>query len=290
VHALVLAVAREALQRMGRPGRTPATDPRPAPERQAERIGEETEAHPAFALPLRGASPGVAESATPSGASFPAGGGFRDNRPLAGRAPAQEKIWTERPLEALRVIGQFQSTYLICEAPGDLVLIDQHAAHERIIYERLQSAHQGSGGQRQALLLPETVELNHREAARIEELMPELERLGLELEPFGGGTFAVKAVPAPLAGGEVAPLVMQIAEKALDSHAEGGLERAIQESLVLMACHGAIRAHQALSPAEATALLRQLEACATPSCCPHGRPTLIRWPLAALEKMFKRIA
>jgi DNA mismatch repair protein MutL len=278
VHALVVSAVRQALARLGRPAATPATVPQAVME-EVEPIA------PSGGKPHSPWPPAAGRSVPETlWRRSPGGAGAGDGQPL----PIQEEIWAEGPLGTLRVIGQLHNTYLVCEAPRDLVLIDQHAAHERIVFERLRTAHQGRGGERQGLLLPETVELSHREAARLRELLPALERLGLELEPFGGNSFAIKTLPAPLAGASAVPLVTQIAEKALASHSAWDLERAVQDCLILMACHSAVRARQQLSPEEGAALLRQLENCETPACCPHGRPTIIRWPVAALERMFKR--
>ena len=175
----------------------------------------------------------------------------------------QTEIWEKRGFAGLRVIGQLHNTYILCEAEDGLVLIDQHAAHERVLYEQL-----GRGGKvaSQALLVPETVDLGFREAQALETLLPALREVGLEAEPFGGNTLVVKSVPAMLSGRELRPLIVEIAAAAAAAGAApfAALDRCRQ----IAACHGAIRARQALSIEQMQALLRQMDECANPSHCP----------------------
>ena len=141
----------------------------------------------------------------------------------------------------------------------------------------------------QTLLLPETVELGYKEAEALEKELPNLEGLGLDIEPFGQNCFVVKSVPAILSQGSVTRLVLDIAEKLVETGSSRILENALDDCLVVMACHGAIRAHQILSEPQMKQLLTQLDACETPSFCPHGRPTWTRYSMALLEKAFKRV-
>jgi len=188
----------------------------------------------------------------------------------------------------LRIIGQIHDTYIACESDQGLVLIDQHAAHERIVFERLKARYADSKGPDQRLLIPETFDLSFSEAEILERLMPEFCRLGLEIEPFGSNTFAVSSVPAILAEKEIRPIVMEIVEKIAETGFGPDIEKAVDKCLILMACHGAIRANQSLSETEIKALLDQLDHCENPSNCPHGRPTWIKWSIIELEKMFGR--
>ncbi len=141
----------------------------------------------------------------------------------------------------------------------------------------------------QKLVVPETIDFGYREAQILEKLIPDLKKLGLEIEPFGGNTFVVKAVPALLADRDSRPLVIEIVEKMAQIGFAPGLDKAIDECLLLMACHGTIRANQQLADQQIKALLNQLDECDNPSHCPHGRPTWIRWSFKTLEKSFKRI-
>jgi DNA mismatch repair protein MutL len=201
----------------------------------------------------------------------------------------QTALWSKKRFSDLRVIGQFHDTYILCESAGELVLIDQHAAHERIFFERLKNRSLDSRTTAQKLLIPETFDLGYREGKILEKLIPDLNELGLEIEPFGGDTFVVKSVPALLKDREVKSLVIEMVEKMAQIGFTPGLEKAIDECLMLMACHGAIRGNQRLSDKEIKGLLEQLDGCDQPSNCPHGRPVWIRMTLKDLEKMFKRI-
>ena len=189
----------------------------------------------------------------------------------------------------MRLIGQLHNTYIVCEAEAGLILIDQHAAHERILFERFSDRANTSPKAAQRLLVPESVELGYREAGVLEKLIPDLAELGLDIEPFGGNTFLIKSVPPLLAKREVKPLLVEIVEKMVEIGSSPGLAEILEECRMLMACHGAIRANQALTEAQINGLLAQLDECRNPSHCPHGRPTWIRWNLETLEKSFKRI-
>jgi DNA mismatch repair protein MutL len=139
-------------------------------------------------------------------------------------------------------------------------------------------------------MIPETIELSFREAAVILQMIPDLCGLGLEIEHFGGNTFVVKSVPVLLADRPVKPLIVEIAETMDAVGYSPGLADALDQCLILMACHGAIRAHQALTVVEIRAMLAQLDQCENPDTCPHGRPIAVRWPLKQFEKGFKRTA
>ncbi|MFO7494996.1 MAG: DNA mismatch repair endonuclease MutL [Desulfobacterales bacterium] len=282
VHAVIAAAVARALQSADTPRWQPPTaaaggsadpitvaEPRPAFGRPAA---------PASAAPAAGAPPAPQDPAP----SPPPG--------AAAAAARQTDLWHARRFGSLRVIGQLHNTYIVCESAEGLILIDQHAAHERIFFEDLKARRAGRAGQRsQRLLIPETVELGFREAQILAGLLPRLAPLGLEVEPFGGNTFAVKAVPAMLAGGDIRPLITALVEKIAETGLAPDVEAALDDCLMVIACHGAIRAHQALSAAQIQSLLAQLDACDNPSHCPHGRPTWIQWSVRFLEKSFKRL-
>lgn len=201
----------------------------------------------------------------------------------------QPALWAKRFFADLSVIGQFKGTYLICESPEGLILIDQHAAHERIVFEQLRRRTAEDRPSAQRLLLPETVELGFRESQILEKLAPELDRYGLELEPFGGNTFVVKALPTLLDTRDIASMITQLVEKTAEIGVEAETDAIIEGCLMVMACHNAVRAHQRLSDVQIKAMLEQLDACDNPSHCPHGRPIWIRWTVKELEKRFQRI-
>jgi len=211
----------------------------------------------------------------------------RDPQPATRNA--QTAIWQKKPFGDMRLIGQFHNTYIVCESEAGLILIDQHAAHERILFEMFsaRSADQKQAVQR--LLMPETIEMGFREAGVLAKILPDLKELGLEIEPFGGNTFVVKAVPVLLAEREVKPVIIEIVEKIVEIGSAPGLAEALDKCRMIMACHGAIRANQALSETQIKGLLSQLDGCRNPSHCPHGRPTWIHWEIRNLEKSFKRV-
>ncbi|MGA9477543.1 MAG: DNA mismatch repair endonuclease MutL [Desulfobacterales bacterium] len=206
-----------------------------------------------------------------------------DRRPLE-----QAALWKKTKFGDLRVIGQLHNSYVLCEFEGGLVLLDQHAAHERILYERLKRRSERLKKEAQRLLVPETIELSFHEAGVLERLAAEFDAFGLEIDPFGTNTFVVRSVPAMLAGRDIAPLVREIVETVAAEGFGDGPESSVDESLKLMACHGAIRARQALSDLQIRELLQELDICENPSHCPHGRPTWLQWSIRELEKSFKR--
>ncbi len=200
----------------------------------------------------------------------------------------QQKIWDREGFADLQVIGQFQGTYLICQGEGGLILIDQHAAHERVVYERLGRRTSGRI-ESQRLLMPETVELGFAGARVLGELIPRLDEMGLEIEPFGGTTFVIKSAPALLDDHNLGRLVADLVDKAVETGLNRGLEQVLDECRKVMACHRAVRANQRLTDEQIRQLLDQLDRCREPSHCPHGRPTWIQWTPRDLEKAFKRI-
>lgn len=202
--------------------------------------------------------------------------------PVLGADPADRRRFAD-----LTLIGQFRGTYLICQsADAELIVIDQHAAHERVVYERLSPLAGRVASQR--LLMPATVELGFAEARALAPLLGDLLELGLEIEPFGGTAFVVKAVPALLDPEHAGGMVIELAEKALESGVKDGLARLLDQCRMVMACHRAVRGRQRLENSEIRALLIQLDLCALPDHCPHGRPTWIRWTVRDLEKAFGR--
>lgn len=201
----------------------------------------------------------------------------------------QTPLWKRRFFADLSIIGQYQGTYILCESDDGLILIDQHAAHERIVYEQLKQ----QAGQRtpasQRLLIPETIDLGFRETQILEKLVPQLAPYGLEIEPFGGNTFVVKAIPTLLASATIPAMITELVEKTADIGVGSDADSLMDGCLMVMACHNAIRAHQRLNAGQIKAMLEQLDDCENPSHCPHGRPIWIRWRLRDLEKQFQRI-
>ncbi|MBW1614935.1 MAG: DNA mismatch repair endonuclease MutL [Deltaproteobacteria bacterium] len=189
----------------------------------------------------------------------------------------------------IKVIGQFLKTYIICEKDNEIILIDQHAAHERILFEQFKKKEKTSATASQRLLIPEILETGFTESEIIKNLIPDMLKIGLEIEPFGKNTFAIKAIPAFLAEKQTAPIIINIAEQLIERGGGKEIENILNSTLILIACHGAIKANKELSETEMKAIVFELFKCEIPFKCPHGRPTLIKMTQKEIEKLFKRI-
>ncbi|MGD9713563.1 MAG: DNA mismatch repair endonuclease MutL [Thermomicrobiales bacterium] len=190
-----------------------------------------------------------------------------------------------RELPVLRVLGQIGSTYIIAEGPEGLYLIDQHAAHERVLYERFQARLVADQIERQPMLDPVVIDLTPEEAAIAAKSMEELTRLGFDIEPFGDHSVVVRSVPLTLVGSDIPERLRLI----LDELAEGGVGTSWLDSVAIsVACHTSIRAGQSLALAEMRELVQQLEQTQQPRACGHGRPTMLQLTQNELEKLFSR--
>jgi len=187
-----------------------------------------------------------------------------------------------------RVIGQYLNSYLVCQAGEDLLLVDQHAAHERIGFEKLRHQLQSGGIEMQRLLLPVVIECDHRQAAAISDHLAEFARFGFELEPFGGRSFNLLAVPQLLSASDPERLLLDMAEELVTIGRGCTLDSAFEQVLLRLACHTMLRASQALSRSEMEALLSELAAIDFGSHCPHGRPVCKRLRRGEIERFFHR--
>jgi DNA mismatch repair protein MutL len=192
----------------------------------------------------------------------------------------------ERPLGAAR--AQVHETYIVSQTRDGLVIVDQHAAHERIVYESMKAALAKTGVARQILLIPEIVELDEGDAARLVSRADELSRFGLGIESFGPGAVAVRETPSMLGEIDVQGLVRDLAEHMAEWDDELPLERRLLHVSATMACHGSVRAGRRLKPEEMNALLREMEAVPNSGQCNHGRPTYVELKLTDIEKLFGR--
>jgi DNA mismatch repair protein MutL len=190
------------------------------------------------------------------------------------------------PLGAAR--AQLHRTYILAETEDAVVLVDQHAAHERIVYERLKAELRQGGVGRQILLVPEVVELEPSEQRRVLERAGELARLGLVVEPFGTGAVLVREMPALLGQVAAGQLLRDLAGDLAELDRALGLEEALEAVLASVACHGSVRAGRRLNPEEMNALLRQMEATPFSGQCNHGRPTYIELKREDIERLFGR--
>jgi DNA mismatch repair protein MutL len=184
--------------------------------------------------------------------------------------------------------GQIAATYIVAEAEDGLVLVDQHAAHERLVLERMRRAMANGGVSRQALLLPEVVELDESGCDRLEARAPELAEMGLELERFGPRAILVRATPALLGHGDAQGLVTDLADELAAFDEALSLKEKLDHVAATMACHGSVRAGRILSVAEMNALLREMEVTPHSGQCNHGRPTWVKLAHGDIEKLFGR--
>ena len=204
-------------------------------------------------------------------------------------APAESEPAPERPrFSDLRFLGQIGGAYLIFAGEAGLVLVDQHAAHERILFEKLRRQATGEKGIGQRLLLPEVVSLPPGDIAFLKGAIPILEDAGLEVEPFGGDSVVIKAVPALLSHTEARTLLLDLLGDCSETDRSLPLQEKRERIFTSLACRGAVKADRDLAIPEVAALCRELDALASAATCPHGRPLALSITVAELEKMFKR--
>ncbi len=220
----------------------------------------------------------------------PSGGLSSATCPLPGAGGEGRGAW----FSALRVLGSAGGTFIVCEGREGLVLIDQHAAHERVTFERLRTSLAEGRVPVQPFLVPLRVDLTPGQARALEADGERLDRLGLETEPFGGSSVLLKTVPAPLVGGDGAGLLCDLLDELAgdgDGPPCGGplaLSDKLEALAATLACHGSVRAGQTLSSEEVKALLRALDEVEFPGNCPHGRPTVVELPYVELRRRFRR--
>ncbi|HUC19834.1 MAG TPA: DNA mismatch repair endonuclease MutL [Acetobacteraceae bacterium] len=262
VRSLVIGALSRALD--GGAGIVPTRPPplrlRPPPPMPASREGVPAGfAEPA--LPFEGAPSARAVQAQPPDAAHPLGA----------------------------AIAQLFDTYILAVTSEDeLVLVDQHAAHERLTHENLRAQHLAGGVRAQSLLLPAVVDLPPRDVARLAAHQEELASLGLEIEPFGPGAMLVRALPACLGSTEPAPILRDLADELAETGEGTALAARLDAVIARMACHGSVRAGRRLSQPEMDALLRQMEATPRAATCSHGRPTFLKLSKADFERLFSR--
>ena len=275
VRSLIIGALRDALGEAGH--RATASLAQAALQRMAPQPGKpRPEAYAAHMLGLaEGAQAPLGPLAEPSG----------DTR---GRAAAEPEA-VSYPLGAAR--AQINDTFIIAATEDALVIVDQHAAHERLVYERLKRSFANGGISRQLLLIPEVVELEPDAVSSLSAASSELERLGLVIEPFGANAVLVREVPSLLGTGGVKGLLADLAAELAETEDESGarlVSERLDHVLSTMACHGSVRAGRRLAPEEMNALLRDMEATPFTGQCNHGRPTYIELKLADIEKLFSR--
>ena len=206
--------------------------------------------------------------------------------PSARFEPLPDDNADELPLGAAR--AQVHENYIIAQTEKGIVIVDQHAAHERLVYEKLKTQMSENGVAAQALLIPEIVELSENEAAQLLDIADDLSRLGLTVEPFGGGAIAVRETPAILGEVNATAMIRDIVDELTDQGDSASVKAKIEAILSRVACHGSIRSGRRMQAAEMNALLREMEATPLSGQCNHGRPTYVELKLADIERLFGR--
>lgn len=284
VRALLITSLQQALLRESRRAATTGGSATIAAFRPSPSLGGgrgwdwlRSPARPGF--PMQGnAAVGFAEAAQ---AAFEVGG---PSAHVAVADAAPDLI--DRPLGTAR--AQVHETYIVAQTRDGIVIVDQHAAHERIVYERMKAALEKTGVARQILLIPEIVELDEADVERVIARADELARYGLTIEPFGPGAVAVRETPALLGEIDARALVRDLAEHIAEWEEALPLERRLMHVAATMACYGSVRAGRRLKPEEMNALLREMEATPNSGQCNHGRPTYVELKLSDIETLFGR--
>jgi DNA mismatch repair protein MutL len=282
VHALKEGLAREGRRTAANNGGAAITSFRPAfAPRPGSWDWRRSPSLPTGPLPASSGSAATA-LAEQDQASFDVGAPSADIR--FETPPAADLI--DRPLGAART--QIHETYIVSQTRDGLIVVDQHAAHERIVYERLKAQLARDGVQRQILLIPEIVELDEATVERLLARTNELANFGLAIEPFGPGAVAVRETPSLLGKIEASAMLRDLAEHMEEWDEALPLERRLMHVAATMACHGSVRAGRRLKPEEMNALLREMEDTPNSGQCNHGRPTYVELKLSDIEKLFGR--
>jgi DNA mismatch repair protein MutL len=244
----------------------------------------------AAAMPWPAPFAGVREASLPYGVRSPAS---RFEAPPAWpevfAMPERTQPSLSGFFSSMQVLGQILGCYIICVSADGLVLLDQHAAHERVAFEGLRRQLNAGRVERQSLLIPQSVDLTAGEMMLLEQKLDVMERFGFSLEPFGPGSYAITSVPALLPEGDCAQIVRQMVAELAEVDTSAKLRQHLEDRLATIACHSVIRANRKLEMHEMRALLEALDGIDFATQCPHGRPVLIEWRRDDLDRLFKRV-
>ena len=291
VRALLMHALKEALARDGQRAATTGgtRDHRRVPPGALPRRGgfdwRRSPSRP-LAAARRGGRVGRADAGFAEAAQAAFDVGARGGRPPASKSAEPAPDLLDRPLGAAR--AQVHDTYIVAQTRDGLVIVDQHAAHERLVYERMKAALEQNGVARQILLIPEIVELDAADVERLLARAGRAQALRPCLEPFGPGAVAVRETPSMLGEIDAAALARDLAEHMAEWDEALPLERRLMHVAATMACYGSVRAGRRLKPEEMNALLREMEATPNSGQCNHGRPTYVELKLTDIERLFGR--
>ncbi len=205
---------------------------------------------------------------------------------------SEEPMSFETPQENIGFLGlakaQFNNLYIISQTPNGICIVDQHAAHERIVLEKMKENYANKKTQTQMLLIPEVVELKQLEKSALLEMQPELAKIGFEIEDFGVDAILVREVPALIADGDVIALIKKVAEEALEFDESYAIEKKVHDIMATVACHGSVRSGREMNTSEMNQLLRDMEKTNNSGQCNHGRPTYVELTTKDIERLFLR--
>jgi len=203
--------------------------------------------------------------------------------------PLESSIAIREKLKITKILGQIHHTFIIVESEEGLMIVDQHAAHERIQYEVLVRAFEVGQTASQNLLIEEMLEVTDRQMELMEESLPLLRKLGFEIDRFGDQTFVIRALPPVIAGEDAATLIKGFLEEREEGKIKANLEDCREEIAAMIACkRKSVKAHDVMTAEAMKTMIEQLSGCANPFNCPHGRPTILKYSFAELERQFKR--
>ncbi|KUJ73643.1 DNA mismatch repair protein MutL [Ruegeria marisrubri] len=282
---LIVSSLRHALAEAGHRASTTVANatlgamrPEPAPTAPARVYQMDRPSPAARAMAYQAQAPGFADLANAYSGSVV--------EPVAEPAPPDQTPPEHLPLGAAR--GQVHENYIIAQTADGMVIVDQHAAHERLVYEKLKTQMAENGVAAQALLIPEIVELSEGDCARLLAVADDLSRLGLTIEPFGGGAVAVRETPAILGEVNARAMILDILDELADQGESQTVQARIEAILSRVACHGSVRSGRRMRAEEMNALLREMEATPHSGQCNHGRPTYVELKLSDIERLFGR--
>ena len=282
---LIVSSLRHALAEAGHRASTTvasatlgAMRPEPAPAAPARVYQMDRPSPAARAMAYQAQAPGFADLANAYSGSVV--------EPVAEPAQPDQTPPEHLPLGAAR--GQVHENYIIAQTADGMVIVDQHAAHERLVYEKLKKQMAENGVAAQALLIPEIVELSESDCARLLAVADDLSRLGLTIEPFGGGAVAVRETPAILGDVNARAMILDILDELADQGESQTVQARIEAILSRVACHGSVRSGRRMRAEEMNALLREMEATPHSGQCNHGRPTYVELKLSDIERLFGR--
>jgi DNA mismatch repair protein MutL len=286
IHDLVQDALREGLRAQGIPPAITATGPGSRAEAVKESLSTYLAAQQGRSVQEAGTFPPRYGRRKSDAAATPLQIDYGARREIPGELRTQPPLLPEHDLYPL---AQIHDSFIIAQSKEGLAVIDQHAAHERVLFEKLQDQFSMSAIEIQNLLIPDQLQVGPAQSGLLSEYLLEMIKLGFIVEDFGGGTFMIKAVPALLVGADYKKLLLDILDEVNVHGRSGKLEELRDGVLSIMACHPAIKVHRALSRNEMELLLDDLLKCRMPHTCPHGRPTIVRFSLDEIKKMFKRM-